>query len=578
MGILKKEQEALLKEERRIMSDLQMTLVKFDAEPEDEESLQNSIQQLDELFLVVVVGEFNSGKSAVVNALLGQKMVEEGVLPTTTQIHQIRYGKTPEKNILGDGQIVLTYPIEFLSDMTIVDTPGTNAVIRKHETITTHFVPRSDLVLFVISADRTFTESERVFLERIREWSKKVIFVINKIDILESDQDVTQVENYVRENAHLLLESVPTVFPVSARAALRAKQGESGLWEKSRFASLEEYIHITLDESSRILLKLLNPLGVARHLVDTYSKKVDSRMASLKTDFDLLADVESQLAVYKEDMQHNFNFRMKDIENILFEIEKRGQLFFDDTFRIGRVFDLVSKTRIQQEFEHQVVADAPQRIEGKVSDLIDWMVEFDLRQWQAVTEHLAERRREHKDRIVGDMGTGSFQYDRDRLIEAVAREARRVVDGYDKGEESKAIAENARVAVAASAALGAGALGLGALVTALATTAVADVTGVIMAGVIATIGLFIIPAKRREGKTKLMEKIAGVRVQLTQTLHNQFEKEINRSIERIQEAIAPYTRFIRAEREKMQEMERKYKQLNIEINQLQGKLESKNIV
>ncbi|MEN6319938.1 MAG: dynamin family protein [Syntrophaceae bacterium] len=578
MGILKKEQEALLKEERRIMNDLQMTLVKFDAEPEDEESLQNSIQQLDELFLVVVVGEFNSGKSAVVNALLGQKMLEEGVLPTTTQIHQIRYGKTPEKNILGDGQIVLTYPIEFLSDMTIVDTPGTNAIIRKHETITTHFVPRSDLVLFVISADRTFTESERVFLELIREWCKKVIFVINKIDILESDQEVSQVENYVRENAHLLINSVPTVFPVSARAALRSKQGESGLWEKSRFAALEEYIHITLDESSRILLKLLNPLGVAHHLVDKYSKKVESRMASLKTDFDLLADVEAQLAVYKEDMQHNFNFRMKDIENILFEMEKRGQLFFDDTFRIGRVFDLVSKTRIQQEFERQVVEDAPQRIEGKVTDLIDWMVEFDLRQWQSVTEHLAERRLEHKDRIVGDMGTGSFQYDRDRLIEAVAREARRVVDGYDKSEESKAIAENARVAVAASAALGAGALGLGALVTALATTAVADVTGVIMAGVMATIGFFIIPAKRREGKTKFMEKIAGIRTQLIQTLRNQFEKEINRSIERIQEAIAPYTRFIRAEREKMQEMEGKYKQLKLEINQLKGKLESKNAV
>ena len=574
MGVLKKEQEELLKEERRIMNDLQMTLVKFDMESEDAESLQNSIQQLDELFLVVVVGEFNSGKSAVVNALLGQRLLEEGVLPTTTQIHQIRYGETPEKSVSGDGQIVLAYPIEFLSDMTIVDTPGTNAVIRKHETITTHFVPRSDLVLFVISADRTFTESERVFLERIREWSKKVIFVINKIDILESDQDVSQVENYVRENAHLLLGMVPTVFPVSARGALRAKQGESGLWERSRFASLEEYIHVTLDERSRLLLKLLNPLGVGSHLVDKYSKKVESRKVSLKTDFDLLADVEAQLAVYKDDMQHNFNFRMGDIENILFEMEKRGQIFFDDTFRIGRVFDLVSKARIQQEFERQVVADSPQRIEGKVTDLIDWMVEFDLRQWQAVTEHLAERRREHKDRIVGDMGSGSFQYDRDRLIEAVAREARQVVEGYDKREESQAIADNARVAVAASAALGAGALGLGALVTALATTAVADVTGVIMAGVIATIGLFIIPAKRREGKTKLMEKIAAVRTQLIQTLRDQFEKEINHSIERIQEAISPYTRFVRAEREKMLEMESKYKQLRLEINHLQGKLES----
>jgi small GTP-binding protein len=573
MGVLKKEQEALLKEERRIMNDLQMALVKFGGESEDEESLRHSIQQLDELFLLVVVGEFNSGKSAIINALLGQRVLEEGVIPTTTQIHQIRYGKTPETTVLGDGQTVLTFPIEFLSEITIVDTPGTNAIIRKHETITTHFVPRSDLVLFITSADRTFTESERTFLEHIRDWGKKVVFLINKIDILESDQEIAQVEAFVRENAHLLLGVFPEVFPISARGALRAKQGESSLWEKSRFAPFERYILETLDESSRLRLKFLNPLGIGSHLVDKYLKKADSRMAFLKTDFDLLADVETQLAVYREDMRHNFSFRMGDVENILLEMEKRGQVFFDETFRLGRVFDLFSKTRIQQEFERQVVSNAPQRIEEKVTDLIDWMVEFDLRQWQAVTEHLAERRRQHRDRIMGNVGPGSFQYDRERLIDEVGREARRVVESYDKSEESKAISEHAQLAVTTSAALGAGALGLGTLVTVLATTAVGDVTGVVMASVIAALGFFIIPAKRRQGKTKLMERIAGVRTQLIQTLTGQFEKEINHSIERIQEAIAPYTRFVRAEREKMLEMEGRLKELKLEIDRLKGKLE-----
>jgi small GTP-binding protein len=573
MGVLNKEQEALLKEERRIISDLQMALVKFGAEVEDEESLRHSIQQLDELFLLVVVGEFNSGKSAVINALLGQRLLEEGVLPTTTQIYQIRHGSAHEKTELGDGQTVLTFPIEFLSEMTIVDTPGTNAIIRKHETITKHFVPRSDLVLFVTSADRTFTESERAFLEHIRDWGKKVVFLINKIDILENDQEIEQVESYVRENAHLLLGVFSEVFPISARGALRAKQGESSLWERSRFAPFERYIHNILDESSRLRLKFLNPLGVGSRLVDGYLKKADSRMTFLKTDFDLLADVETQLAVYKEDMHHNFSFRMGDIENILLEMEKRGQVFFDETFRLGRVFDLLNKTRVQQEFERQVVSDAPQRIEKKVTDVIDWMVEYDLRQWQAVTEHLAGRRQEHRDRMMGDVGPGSFQYDRDRLIDEVGREARRVVESYDKTRESKTIAEHAQFAVATSAALGAGALGLGALVTALATTAVADVTGVVMAGVIAAVGLFVIPAKRRQGKTKLTERIAGVRTQLIQTLRGQFEREMNHSIERIQEAIAPYTRFVRAEREKMLQMEGRLKGLKLEIDRLKGKLE-----
>ncbi|MGE5252782.1 MAG: dynamin family protein, partial [Planctomycetaceae bacterium] len=267
MGVLTKEQERLLKEERGLMNDLRATLVKFEAEGEDEATLRDSIQQLDELFLLVVVGEFNSGKTAVINALLGQKLLEEGVTPTTTQIHLIRHG-APQKTGGSGDQVLITFPVEFLTAMTIVDTPGTNAVIRHHEAITDQFVPRSDLVLFVTSADRPFTESERIFLGRIRDWGKKVVFVINKIYILENAEEIAKVRDFVHENARLLLGVTPAGFALSARGALRGKQGEARLWQESRFAPFEEYLHQTLDESSRLRLKLLNPLGVGTRLAE----------------------------------------------------------------------------------------------------------------------------------------------------------------------------------------------------------------------------------------------------------------------------------------------------------------------
>jgi small GTP-binding protein len=573
MGVLTPEQENLLKEERGLMNDLRSALAKFEAQPEDEATLRDSIQQLDELFLLVVVGEFNSGKTAVINALLGQRLLEEGVTPTTTQIYLIRHGSR-EKTALGDDQILVTFPIEFLSGMTIVDTPGTNAVIRRHEAITNLFVPRSDLVLFVTSADRPFTESERNFLERIRDWGKKVVMVVNKIDILEVEGEISKVRDFVLENARLLLGVVPEAFPLSARLALRGKQGDPSQWGKSRFAPFEEYIHNTLDESSRLRLKLLNPLGVGTRLAEKYLARLDSRAASLQIDLDLLAEVESQVKFYREDMQRNFSFRMAEVENILLETEKRGQAFFDETFRLGRVFDLLSKSRIQQEFERQVVADLPRQIEEKVTELIDWLVEWDLRQWQAIQKHIAGRRRVRGQRIIGDPEPGNFSYDRDRLVEAVAREARRVVDTYDKDREAKTVADHARTAVAASAALEAGALGLGALVTTLATTAAADVTGILLAGLMAAVGLFIIPARRRQGKAKLTARMSALRAQLSDSLRGQFEKEIHHSVERIQETIAPYTRFVRAEREKMGEMGKKLKEVKLAIDRLKIKLES----
>ena len=85
-----------------------------------------------------------------------------------------------------DGVEETTAPAEILRTVAIVDTPGTNAVLREHEALTRDFLPRADLVLFVTSADRPYTESERAFLEAIREWGKKVVLVLNKADLLET--------------------------------------------------------------------------------------------------------------------------------------------------------------------------------------------------------------------------------------------------------------------------------------------------------------------------------------------------------------------------------------------------------
>src|SRR5262249_4535187 len=221
--ILSPAEEEILREERRILNDLRATLIRFGASDENLAPLERSIAQLDELFLLVVVGEFNSGKSAFINALAGQKVMEEGVTPTTAQVTVLKYGTDRSSRQVEPNLVAMTAPAALLREIHIVDTPGTNAVIREHERLTTGFVPRADLVLFVTSADRPFTETERAFMEQIRDWGKKVVIVVNKVDILGGDGEVAQVRRYVAENAQRLLGMTPEVFPVSAKAAFRAK-------------------------------------------------------------------------------------------------------------------------------------------------------------------------------------------------------------------------------------------------------------------------------------------------------------------------------------------------------------------
>jgi small GTP-binding protein len=573
--ILSADQDEVLKEERRVLARLRTALAKFDAAPEHQQALEKSIDQLDELFLLVIVGEFNSGKSAFINALAGSRVVPEGVTPTTAQINILQFGNSVERQVRDPHLHVITAPVPLLRDIHIVDTPGTNAIIREHEAITAEFVPRSDLVLFVTSADRPFTETERAFLEQVRGWGKKVVVVINKIDILESERDLESVRSFVADNARSLLGFNPEIFPVSSRLALRAKSGESGVWDASRFEALERYIASTLDAPGRVHLKLLNPLGVAASLTERHLGFVRDRLALLKDDFSMLDEVDRQLTAYQQDLLRDFDFRMSDIDRILLEMERRGHDYFDDTMRIGRVMDLLNRSRVQQGFEQQVVADAPQQIERRVGELVDWLVGADLKQWQAVTHHLSERRRQYRGRIVGedDSGGGRFHYDRSRLIEAVGREAQAVVDSYDRRREAAQLADGARNAVAAAAAVGASALGLGTIVTIAATTAAADVTGIILASVVAAIGFFILPAKRKQAKEEMRAKIAAVRERLSQALREQLRKEIERSVARIRESIAPYSRFIRAEGDKLQAVEQELREIASSLAALRDRIE-----
>jgi small GTP-binding protein len=520
------------------------------ATSDDASTLAASVRQLDELFLIVVVGEFNAGKSAFINALLGAHVLEEGVTPTTAQIHLVKFGEQPSTETLSSGVRIVTAPVELLRDIHIVDTPGTNAIIREHEQLTTDFVPRSDFVLFVTSADRPFTETERAFIEAIREWGKKIVLVVNKVDIFTSQSELDQVVGFVRDGASRSLGVTPEVFPVSARLAWRAKQGarqEPDAWAASRFEALERYIHDTLDEGSRFRLKLANPLGVGDALARRYQDVAAERLVLLSDDLSTLDDVERQLRLYREDLARGFELRMTGVENVLLEMESRGHRYFDDTLRVGRVFDLLNRARVQREFEETVVADAPQQIERRVSEIIDWLVDQDFRQWQAVTARLSTRRREHGDRVLGSPEIGSFHEDRARLLDSVGREAQRVVDTYDRRRESQEIADGARNAVAATAAVGASALGLGALVAIAASTAAADITGILMAGVVAALGLLIIPAKRRRARAEIGEKISALRANLATALRAEFERAVERSTHRFDDAVAPYSRFVRAE-------------------------------
>jgi small GTP-binding protein len=582
--VLNPAQQETLTQERRLLGALGAAITPLEPASGDLDALRQAGLDLDELFLLVIAGEFNAGKSAFINALLGERFLTEGVTPTTAVVTLLRYGDQPSAEQAGEDLAERTYPAAFLRDITVVDTPGTNAIIRRHEQLTRHFVPRADLVLFVTSADRPFTESERAFLETIRDWGKKIVIVLNKIDLMANATDLQHVIDFIARNAQALLGVTPDIFPVSARLGLQGKrlrasedkqqrtQGEL-LLRASRFDRLESYIFSTLDEEGRLRLKFLTPLGIAERVLEKYRQVATERLAVLADDFKTNENIDAQLKVYQEDMRAQFEHRLAEIENIIYEMRERGDAFFDEMVRITHIRQLMNAELVRGAFEREVVADSAQRVDAAVQGLIDWMVDHDLRMWQSIQEYLDRRQavRGREDQMIGQVGR-QFEYNRTQLLQSVGSRATKVIQGYDREREARELAEEMRGAV--NQTIGAAGLaGVGALAAAIFTAALFDATAVLISTLAAGFALIVLPMKKRQAKEQFHYKVQELRENLARGMSEQFETELARSVERIYDAIAPYTRFVKAEHTKVSNAGTELARLDDEFAKLRKRIE-----
>ena len=561
-GILSKREQELRAREQELLQRLATALEHFGADvaPDDLRRFQEAREQLTGLFLLVVAGEFNSGKSSFINALLGERVLPEGVTPTTDRINVLRHGAEISDQLREAYLLERTHPAEVLREISIVDTPGTNAIIRRHEELTRDFVPRSDLVLFVTSADRPFTESERTFLEQIREWGKKIVFIVNKIDILTRPEERDEVIRYVGENAAALLGETPEIFAVSARQALEArlKSGDTPgngeeLWERSGFGEVEDYLLNTLDQQERVRLKLLNPLNVGLRLASKYKDATFERLKLLAQDVEALQNIDQQLALFHQDMLRDFEPRLSRLDVLLSDMERRGMRFFEETIRIGRIKSLMDSEGVKRAFEREVIAETPRQMEEEVGRVIDWIVERNHKLWQDISAYIERRQiTRHHEGMIGDVGP-SFGYNRQALLDSIGRVSREVVGSYNRDAESRTIANEIQGAFATTALAEAGALGLGAIVVTVVTGAAADVTGILLATALAVGGFYVLPRKRRQSQREFQRRIAELRTHLKDALTRQVHLELEQATSRINEAIAPYRRFVHSQQQRLNE-------------------------
>ena len=226
------------------------------------------------VFRVAIAGEFSTGKSTVINALLGEELLPtalEACTAVVTRIRRAEEGEEPgilvtfrksgqrriekeklrevltfegqeKKDLPTEAQVILPSGTFLDHGIEIIDTPGVNDPEARGEQITLGFLPQADAIIFITHAARAFKESEIEFLrDRVGNQDRqRVLFVVNACDILEEEED----RDDLRERGETLLEKIygkPTVHLASARDGLQARiAGDDARWKLSGMAAFQE--------------------------------------------------------------------------------------------------------------------------------------------------------------------------------------------------------------------------------------------------------------------------------------------------------------------------------------------------
>lgn len=253
--------------------------------------VQDRLSHLQSAALFVIVGEVKSGKSSFVNALLGEEICEVAPDPCTSVIQELVYGENRSKTSLGDNWERISLPKDILREISIVDTPGTNSIIRNHQSIIENYIPQSDLVIFVFPAKNPHTASAWDFLSLIRkDWHRKMVFVLQQADLATQRELVTnqeRLQQYARERS----VQNPIVFTLSAK---REFEGETD----SGYAEFRQFLRKTIQAGEAWQMKIEGSRDTARKIVSSILARLRSELAAIADDRafyeNLLARVEAR--------------------------------------------------------------------------------------------------------------------------------------------------------------------------------------------------------------------------------------------------------------------------------------------
>ncbi|MGJ3238881.1 MAG: dynamin family protein [Anaerolineae bacterium] len=425
---------ALREKAIEIIDDVALALTS-DGEPQQQDvkklrDMANDLRNM--FFMVVVIGEFNAGKSSFVNALVGEKLLPMGITPTTEFIELIRYAEEIDRNpTVSDNSLrEWAHPNTGAPGVAIVDTPGTGSVFQKHETVAKEFLHRSDLVIFLLSAKRAFADTERLYLELAKNYNKKIILVINQIDLLKPNEQA-EVRRFIENQVKDTLDFEPLIFMVSAKEALDNIVNETNS-DPGNIGAVKAHLRGVYAEAPVAKQKLLSQLDTVLGLIQSHQKNLKENRDVVSSDIVKVKDVQSELEQQSLGLEQQMKSASAEIDTVLESVRSRGINFIETNLTVRKLGRGVDKNKLQDEFQEMVIGRSLRDINDTAEGYINAVVDQSRLYWRGVIERL-NRLQDMMEQEASGLDSSIYAEQREALQNAI-RIAESELKSYSSGE------------------------------------------------------------------------------------------------------------------------------------------------
>lgn len=480
--------------------------------------LKDRLERLQAAALFVIVGEVKSGKSSFINALLGQDVCEVAPDPCTSRIQELVYGAEPATVTLGEYWERVFLPKTVLREITIVDTPGTNSIIRNHQAITENYIPQSDLVIFVFPARNPYMGTSWEFLSLIqKDWLRKTVFVLQQSD-LASENELSVNLGRIREYARERNVQNPVVFTTSAK---REQEGAPD----SGFAEFREFIRQAVESGDVWKMKVEGARGTARKIVNDCMRSLHAEEAAVAADTVFYGELTARIEARREKAR---SLQRLVVDSLAASYERLSRSLEDD-FAEGLGAGNVLKRSIPFLRDKDIrtwLRDLQTQFENRAREEIDAesiRVSEDLtNEMQAMLDELVQTvRRRQKEERASALSRVSGRTEVLERLQSKLKELRIADIVGDKG------IQGSNLGMLTLAGGGIAALGT---VIALATHMMAvDITG----GVIATVGIGIVALALLWKRSGILSEFRRKMAKSRDEFRDRLDREITRIFEKL---------------------------------------------